>query len=335
MKATTKFLTTSTMAPLITFPIFEEEHPAEEYMNLDITLSKLNLEERQQSFQLHDHQNSALHVIKETTRQRRVRFNLGTNVTKVINPGIEYYTDEDIHDKWVNGQDLYNIKVDAKKLSGALRRISKERGTACLVSIAHRKTTLMMRSDFKSLVKLSPSSPDEDLAVWCCCNDGRRGLERFVSSDYNVIRSSDVHNTRKIVLDEQERQRDYCVRLDDETLGKVAREGSRRARTFARLMGVADSLSSKCNEQYCEHTNMKNNPYVVKRRVAPSRTQSEMMPQQLQAFPQYNNTMFSHCQTENNNGNMMQQLNTSCQCIYEAPTSRQAPPRKKSKLNSF
>ena len=76
-------------------------------------------------------------------------------------------------------------------------------------------------------------------------------------------------------MEEQERQRDFCLRPDAEALAKLARESSRRARTFARFMGVADSIASKDDHEF-------NN--VIKRRVAPSRAKSEM-PQTSQFTP--------------------------------------------------
>jgi hypothetical protein len=274
------------MAPrnLIT-SAFEYDTAGDEFMTIDASLAKLKLSYEQNAQPI----------------RKRVCFNLGR--TKLINPQVEFYTDDDVNDKWMNGEALANIKLDAKRISAVLRRISKQRGT-CIVSHAHRKTTLMMKSDFRALGKLTPTAPDQDLAQWCMQMDGRRGLERFASSDFNVIRCSDVIATRKAVFDEQDRQRDFCVRPDPETLAKLACECSRRARTFARFMGVADSIA--IGEEL---------DALHKRRVTPARAQSEFT---MSPFGNGVTMTPYHIQPTNQHGDMEVQ--------------RQAPPRKKSKL---
>jgi hypothetical protein len=274
------------MAPrsLITSPC-EYDNSNEEFLMIDASLAKLRLSYEQ----------------NETVVRKRVCFNLTR--TKIINPQVEYYTDDDVNDKWMNGDVLVNIKLDAKRISSVLRRISKQRGS-CIVSHAHRKTTLMMKSDFRALGKLTPTAPDQDLSQWCMQMDGRRGLERFASSDFNVIRCSDVIATRKAVLDEQTRQSDLCIRPDPVSIAKLACECSRRARMFARFMGVADSIA--ISEEL---------EVLHKRRVTPARGQSEFS-----VLP------YSNC-VLNTTSNCLQQM-----CQYGDDGQRQAPARKKSKL---
>jgi len=157
--------------------------------------------------------------------------------TETINPEPEYYTDEDVQTKWYSNEDLAQIKFSAKELSNELRRSTSPQDTT--LTIAHRKTSLMLKSDFKALVKLSPTTPDQDLIQWCSYTDGRRGLERFASRDYAVLRRNDISNTRKAVLQSVKEGQDA------ETVAQLAREASRRARTFSRFFAAADADAAK------------------------------------------------------------------------------------------
>ena len=155
-----------------------------------------------------------------------------------MNPEQEYFTEEDIHIKWWGPEDLQLIRQNAKLTSARLRHHAKSQD--CDLTMAHRKTTLILTADFSSLVKLPPTSPDQDLSSWCSRDDGRRGLERFASKVYASFRRRDVANTRASVLSEQARQR--CEQIDDtEAIAQKSREASKRARSFALFFGGADS----------------------------------------------------------------------------------------------
>lgn len=162
--------------------------------------------------------------------------------TQVINPYPEYYTDEDIDIKWFGANELQQIKLKTKANCNELRRTTKGQDTS--LCVAHRKTSLMLNSDFKSLVKLSPTTPDQDLSEWCSYDDGRRGLERFASRDYAALRRNDICNTRTSVITEYSRQQALCI-SDSEAIAQLAREASRRARTFARFFAAADAGAAK------------------------------------------------------------------------------------------
>lgn len=168
------------------------------------------------------------------TRRTTVRFHADI-VT--INPEPEYYSDEDVSTKWYSNQELALIKLLAKDLSNELRRSTCPQDAT--LTIAHRKTSLMLKSDFKALVKLSPSTPDQDLINWCSYTDGRRGLERFASRDYSLMRRNDIANTRQAVLE------GVRTMQDAETIAHAAREASKRARTFARFFAAADADAAK------------------------------------------------------------------------------------------
>lgn len=160
----------------------------------------------------------------------------------ILNPEKEYYSDEDIVERWFSPVELQSIKRDAKDFSTILRRSTRSKET-CL-TMAHRKTTLMLKGDLKALVRLSPSTPDQDIVQWCSVDDGRRGLERFSSRDYCCFRRKDVGTTRTKVLAEQTSQREMGI-VDDVAIARVARESSRRARSFALFFGEADLQSAK------------------------------------------------------------------------------------------
>ena len=158
-----------------------------------------------------------------------------------INPEPEFYTDEDVAIKWFNNDDFARIKLQAKDLCSELRRSDSPQDTT--LTIAHRKTSLMLKSDFKALVKLTPTTPDQDLTKWCSYTDGRRGLERFASRDYSIMRRNDISNTLQAVLNGAK------LHHDAETIAHSAREASRRARTFARFFAAADADVSKNAEE--------------------------------------------------------------------------------------
>jgi hypothetical protein len=195
-------------------------------------------------------------------RPPAIRFD---EIHDIINPSPEYYTDDDIRVRWYTMDELQQIKQQAKEYSNTIRQTSSSQDT-CLC-IAHRKTSLMLKSDFKSLVKLSPTTPDQDLIEWCSFEDGRRGLERFSSRDYAAFRRSDINLTRTSVIEEFARQRTMLF-FDDEAVANHARDASRRARTFARFFAEADASASR-------KTQLDDNPQV---RSTPSRSLSELRP---------------------------------------------------------
>lgn len=167
------------------------------------------------------------------------RRQVGFSGSKIINEGeAEAMSYDEMEARWWTQDDLEDIKQAAKALSLQLRRNAKDKG--CYVESAHKKTSLMLANNFKELVKLSTSSPDQDLRHWCARNDGRRGLERFASKEYGRSRKDDVIYTRNTVFEEQSRQREN-KNFDAELIAKVSKEKSRRARTFALFMGEADA----------------------------------------------------------------------------------------------
>lgn len=185
-------------------------------------------------------------VVTSCSKTRRVNFGGST----VINEGLEEsICDAEIQQRWWTPEDLDDIKRRAKEMSIRLRQQAKEKG--CYIGMAHKKTSLMLTNNFPELVKLSPSSPDQDLGHWCARSDGRRGLERFASREYGICRKDDVLDARDAVFREQERQRksheqssSSMVPLDAESMAKISKEKSRRSRTFSLFMGEADAQAA-------------------------------------------------------------------------------------------
>jgi hypothetical protein len=165
---------------------------------------------------------------------------------EIVNPFTEYYTDDDIATKWFLPDELFDIKQRAKEESCEIRKATKGQETS--LCVAHRKTSLMLKSDFKSLIKLSPTTPDEDLTEWCSADDGRRGLERFASRDYAALRRNDIFNTRTAVMEAYARQQSLFIK-DPEAIAIIARDASRRARTFARFFAAADAGAAKTPDE--------------------------------------------------------------------------------------
>jgi hypothetical protein len=192
-----------------------------------------------------------------TATKKRVRFNFEK---RCLDPVNKYYDDEDIVAKWFTASDLLLIKENAKNQSATIRRSGPSE--ECRLTMAYKKTSLMLAGDFKELVKLPTTSPDQDLRQWCSWNDGRRGLERFSSREYCYTRRGDILNAREAVLAEQDRQTEAGVKNDD-LIAKASREVSRRARTFALFMGEADSKQQT-------------RPLENAQRTAPSRKRSKI-----------------------------------------------------------
>lgn len=180
----------------------------------------------------------------QKTLKKRVRFN---RETRNINSRKEFYNDEDIETKWFTGDELLQIRNEAKAFSALLRRgVSPD---ACDLTLAYKKTSLILSSDFKPLMELGPAGPDRHLQMgWCSHSDGRRGLERFSSREVCNQRRNDIIATRKAVLEEQSLQRDRGC-FDDEAIARIARGISRRARTFAHFLGAADAKQSRIRDK--------------------------------------------------------------------------------------
>jgi hypothetical protein len=177
-----------------------------------------------------------------------------------LDPADKFYDNADIDAKWFTADDLHLIKENAKSQSATIRRSGPPE--SCVLTMAYRKTSLMLAGDFKELVKLPTTSPDHDLRQWCASNDGRRGLERFSSREYCNTRRADILRTREAVLAAQDRQTESGQK-DDEIIAKASREATRRARTFALFMGEADSKQQT-------------RPLENGSRVAPSRKRSKI-----------------------------------------------------------
>jgi len=160
----------------------------------------------------------------------RVRFQSAK--PKVLNPETEYFSEEECLVRWWSLEEFQKIRKSVKTICARIRCNAKCQDYELIT--AHRKITLILVSDFRSLMKMSRSLPNQDLSIWCAYNDGRRGLERFASKVYSFFRTTDIGKTREAVFREQVRQRREGV-YDPDTLAELCQRASRRARSFAHL----------------------------------------------------------------------------------------------------
>jgi len=172
--------------------------------------------------------------LTSSTRHRQVRFESAP--PKILNPESKYLSHEDSIIWWTSNE-LEEIRKDAKLLCSQFWHHASQ---DCDLTVAHHKLIFLLASKLWALLKLSPTSPDQDLLKWCSCNDGRRGLERIVSKTYSSFRQNDICETRMLVLTEQKRQRDEDI-VDPEKIAILSQSASRRSRTFALIMASADA----------------------------------------------------------------------------------------------
>lgn len=177
-------------------------------------------------------------VIHHVIPSKRISF----GPVSVINPMREYYSDDDISIKWYNKEDLNALRSEAKEVSKDL--LEQGKTGECRLSTAHHKISLMLKKDLQRLIRLSPTTPDQDLRRWCATTDGRRGLERFSSRDYGLLRRKDITSSRKAVFEEQTRQRESGI-VDPEEIARLCRLYSRRPRTVAIFFGEADAVTAR------------------------------------------------------------------------------------------
>ena len=157
-------------------------------------------------------------------------------------------SEESVQSMWWNRDEVSRLRQSARELSATIRENSDVQN--CPLVNAYKKTTLMLSNDLQALVKLSPTTPDQDLFRHCCKMDGRRGLERYSSKTFAASRHQDIVDCRNAVFQEQRRQKEELCggELDPQLIAKVSREASRRARSFAVFLGEADSLISRAQQ---------------------------------------------------------------------------------------
>jgi len=147
----------------------------------------------------------------------------------------------DSNDKWWTRNDLGMNKLLIRKIGYAIRKNRRKQKGICPLAMGHHKTKLVLKSDFRRLVKLPLTTPEKDLQRWCAHNDGRRGLERIASKEYNATQVKDHIDIQKMVFKEQKLQQKLNI-YDPERIAAICKEISKRSRTFANYMGTADAL---------------------------------------------------------------------------------------------
>jgi hypothetical protein len=217
----------------------------QQLQRLDELAIPVSPKRRKVSFDQEQEHQTDLQQLAEPTialKQFKEAFKKEEERQTIILSSLDINSHEKDQTTWLSPCDLRNIQQQAKTTSALVCHGANVQG--CDLTLAHRKTTLMLAKNLRSLVKLSPTMPDQDLAVWCSHDDGRRGLERFASKLYNSFRYRDVTNTRMSVIGEQSRQRIEGIN-DPEAIAQVARTASCRARTFALYFGAADASQVK------------------------------------------------------------------------------------------
>jgi len=217
-------------------------------------------------------------MVQQRTMKKRVCFS--NNIEMIQNP-IDCLTLEDISQIWWNREELALFKVASKNFSRELRKggdgISSKDTTYPLV-MAQKKTSLMMNSDFKSLLKLTLKRPDEDLQSWCVSNDGRRGLERFICKENAIRQRNGIIKIRRSVFAMQQKLRTENSSWNVEKLAESSRVVSRRTRTLAHYMGSADAHAahSLCYEQRpCKMRKVTHNNNITSRVDASTKRRQE------------------------------------------------------------
>jgi hypothetical protein len=106
------------------------------------------------------------------------------------------------------------------------------------------------RCGFGSLLTNTYGKPcratQDALNTWSRNGNSRRGLERFINSEYSAQRLDIRRRTIKSVLRAQDRMREENVTEPDQTmdvLSSLSIVFSRDSTTFSRAMGIADELA--------------------------------------------------------------------------------------------
>jgi len=152
----------------------------------------------------------------------------------------EWLSCEEVDLLWWTKKELLSSRSCAKDLSKQIRQSEME---CTPITMALKKTKLMLGAEIQKLVRLPLSRPDEDLQEWCANDDGRRGLEKYASKEYAILRHGILCSTRIAVLTEQTAQHKQGI-CDEELIAESSRKMSRCARTFALFMGEADSYEA-------------------------------------------------------------------------------------------
>ena len=97
----------------------------------------------------------------------------------------------------------------------------------------------------KTYGKTCPATQDA-LNTWSRHGNSRRGLERFINSEYSAQRDDTRRRTIQSVLRAQDRMREDNITEPDQTmnvLSTLSKVFSRDSTNFSRAMGIADELA--------------------------------------------------------------------------------------------
>jgi len=204
---------------------------------------------RNHSFEKKMHQSPAATIKKRKRKaQHKVAFREENNIYVECSPNNVLIDSNCISNDqlWWTREDLGRNKLLIKKIGYAIRKNRRKNKRICPLAMGHHKTKLVLKSDFRRLVKLPLTTPDQDLQRWCAHDDGRRGLERIASKEYHASQLKDHVDIQKMVSEEQKLQRKLNM-YNPERIANICKEISKRSRTFANYMGEADAKISSSN----------------------------------------------------------------------------------------
>jgi len=167
---------------------------------------------------------------------------------------------------WYSDEDIEAIRKYSKEMSLLIRRRSKVEGRCCVNELCKKifaKNNNIdgddqeCNDDDDGTTTISSSSSShsclvQDLASWCKHEDGRRGLERFASKEYNLRRRRNINHHRSSILMEQERQkkmRSSLLNKEEENtewkIAKISQELSKGFLMFANCIAKADEVEAR------------------------------------------------------------------------------------------
>lgn len=210
----------------------------------------------------HDYRNRLI-MSEETDNQesprKRVQFDDAPQV--IVNPAT--LSEQECSASWWSSIDFAIVKDTVKKQCRDHRR--SRRYSDCLTE-AYRSACHMAVAEGLEVPDLGPV-PNEVSTIWtdssiCSCivitnssclslqglirwleDEGPRGLEGYSSRMHAVRRQRHLQDTKHAVFVEQARQ-NITNERNDELLAHQASNASRRARTFATLLGRADAWAA-------------------------------------------------------------------------------------------
>jgi predicted metalloprotease len=152
----------------------------------------------------------------------------------------EEYTDEEKKRCWWSVKEVSRSRKQCKQLI----LIGRERGQHCIKMIddsfkaAQYLSTRSLGDKAVEALFQDPSNYTSKLEAWALNGQGRRGLERYISSFQMRQRSAKAREIREILLEAQR------MGISSDEGAEIYKERSLESRIYARWMGYADHSSA-------------------------------------------------------------------------------------------